>query len=268
MGGKGMRKTILLVLVCVISGCGTFNLGNVHPQTGKTAEQQQLDTLTCKDQANLAANTAARQTGDFLLGLTIVGTPFAIEREKAKEREVFAACLQARGYVVSPADGTTPTATATAATSEAPTPPVLGADKLALALPGGFAMKPLTDTMKNQGAVFFALNRTLDLGVMVSPVRHDGITDLTAFAQTKRANQADRLKEATFTEVTRLEVGGHNAVRYSATGTYNNVKITYVTTLIEGHDLIVIVNAWAGATNAQQHMPVLEGLADAVSGIP
>jgi hypothetical protein len=259
-----MRKTILLVLTCGISSCGTFPLGNVHPQAGRTAEQQQLDTLTCKDQANLAANTAARQTGDFFLGLTIVGTPFAIEREKAKEREVFTSCMQTRGYVVSPADGTTSTPTATGA---APTTPIPGADQLALALPDGFAMKPITDAMKGQGAVLFALNRTLDVGVMVFPVRHEGVTDLTAFAQTKRANQADRLKEATFTEITRLEVGGHHAARYGATGTYNNVKITYVTTLIEGHDLIVIVNAWAGATNAQQQMPVLEGLADAVSGI-
>ena len=55
-----MRKTILpaLLLVCGIAGCGTFTLGNVHPEASKTAEQQQLDTLTCKDQANLATNTA------------------------------------------------------------------------------------------------------------------------------------------------------------------------------------------------------------------
>jgi hypothetical protein len=37
-----------------VTGCGSFNLGNVRPQAGKTAEQQQLDTLTCKDQANIA----------------------------------------------------------------------------------------------------------------------------------------------------------------------------------------------------------------------
>jgi len=51
------------------------------------------------------------------------------------------------------------------------------------------------------------------------------------------------------------------------TGTFNNLKLTYVVTLIEGHDEIVIVNAWAGATNALQHMSVLESLADTVSGI-
>jgi hypothetical protein len=263
-----MQKSIMLVLLlaCGVTACGTYTLGNVHPQAGKSADQQQLDTLTCKDQANLAANTAGRQTGDFLLGLTIVGAPVAFEREKAKEREVFADCMKARGYVVTPPDGSAPTPNA-AATTPAPVQPVPGTDQLALALPAGFEMKAVPDNLKSGGTVFYALNRTLDIGMNVTPVRHEGITDLTAYASTKKAGQLDRLKDATSSEVTRFEVHGHNAARYSVTGTYGAVKITYVTTLIEGHDQIVIVNAWTGATNAQKQMTVLESLADGVSGI-
>jgi hypothetical protein len=71
-----------------------------------------------------------------------------------------------------------------------------------------------------------------------------------------------------FTEVTQLQVSGHNAARYTANVTYNNViKLTYVTTFIEGRDLVVIVYAWAGTTNTQQQMTLLEGLADTVLGI-
>lgn len=260
-----MCKSIwLAVLVCAVTACGTFNLGNVRPQPGKTAEQQQLDTLTCKDQASLAINSAGRETGDFLLGITIVGAPVAYEMDKAKQRQVFADCMQAHGYIVTPVDGAR---TATAARSAAPAPSVPGADQLAIALPSGFSMTALTDVMKRQGACFYALQRTLDVGLLVIPMRHEGITDLTAFALSKRADQADRLKNATFTDVRGLEIRGHHAARYSATGTVSNVKITYVTTLIEGHDEIVIVNAWAGATNAQQQMNLLESLADTVSGI-
>jgi hypothetical protein len=260
-----MHKTIMLVLAlaCGVAACGTFNLGNVHPQPGKTAEQQQLDTLTCKDQANLAVNSAGRQTGDFLLGLTIVGAPVAYEMDKSKQRQVFADCMQARGYAVSSPDGSAP----------APNPPVVaaqsisGAVHLSPSLPPDFEISPVTDTMRSQGATIFAVNRTLEIGLLIIPVRHEGITDLNAFAMTKRSGQADKLKDATFTDVSRLEVGGRNAARYSATGTYNNVRVTYVVTLIEGHEQIVIVNAWAGATNAQQQMPLLESLAGTVSGI-
>ena len=53
-----MHKTMwFAALACGMTACGTFNLGNVRPQAGKTAEQQQLDTLTCKDQASLAVNS-------------------------------------------------------------------------------------------------------------------------------------------------------------------------------------------------------------------
>jgi uncharacterized protein (DUF2342 family) len=50
-------------------------------------------------------------------------------------------------------------------------------------------------------------------------------------------------------------------------GISKNVKLTYVTTLIEGHDQIVVINAWTGATHALQQMPMLESLADMLSGI-
>jgi len=265
-----MRKTTLLaLLMCSIAACGTFNLGNVRPESGKSAEQQQLDTLTCKDQASLAVNSAGRQTGDFLLGLTIVGAPVAYEMDKAEQRQVFADCMHARGYVVTAADGSSiPARTMAAATpNPAPARPVPGADQIVIALPPGFVLRAIPDNLKSVGAIFDAMNRTLDIGMAVIPVSHEGVTDLTAFAQTRRASQSDRLKDATSTEVTRVEVGGHNAARYTVTGTSSNLKITYVTTFIEGQDQIIIVSAWTGATNAQQQMTLLEGLADTVSGI-
>lgn len=92
-------KIAVLTATLLCTACGTYNLGNVYPQAGKTKDQQQLDTLTCKDQAHIAARSGDRQVGNFLLGMTIVGAPVAIELEKTKSREVFAKCMQERGYV-------------------------------------------------------------------------------------------------------------------------------------------------------------------------
>jgi len=98
----GRTSTLLAALLC--AGCGTFQLASsVTPPEGKSKEQQQLDNLTCKDRAKLEANTTGRQTGAFVLGMTIVGAPVAFEMEKAKQREVFADCMQAMGYRVVPA---------------------------------------------------------------------------------------------------------------------------------------------------------------------
>ena len=102
-----IRLLPILVLPLVVAACGTFQLAsNTFAPAGKTPDQHQMDQLTCKDQASLAVNTAARQAGNFLLGMTIVGLPAAYELDKAKQREVFAQCMTARGYTVVPVDGT------------------------------------------------------------------------------------------------------------------------------------------------------------------
>jgi hypothetical protein len=258
------RIFLALLLTCGLAACGTYNLGNVRPQVTKTADQQQLDILTCKDQASLAVNSAGHQTADFFLGLTIVGAPVAYENDKTKARQVYADCMQARGYVVTLPDAKNPTASTPAATTPPPGP---GANQLALALPPGFAMAAVPEALMGKGVVFYAINRTLDIGLMVTPVRHEGIADLPAYAQTMRASQADRLTDATWSEVTHLEVNGRNAARYTVTGTHTNVKLTYVTTLVEGHDQIVVIDTWTGATNAHQQIAVLESIAGMLSGI-
>ena len=65
-----MRNGLIVMLV-LLSGCA-FSLGRVHPQEARSADQQQLDTLTCKDQARLADSTPGVFATGFLLGLTIV----------------------------------------------------------------------------------------------------------------------------------------------------------------------------------------------------
>ena len=108
------KYTVIGACTLALTGCGTFQLASgVIPLTSKTLEQQQLDNLQCKDQAKLEANTTGRQTGAFLLGMTIVGAPVAFELEKAKQREVFKSCMEAKGYrILPPNDGQTTTATA------------------------------------------------------------------------------------------------------------------------------------------------------------
>jgi hypothetical protein len=97
-------RYLTLVSVLFLTACGTFQLASaVYPPSGKSSQEQQTDTLVCKDRARLEANTAERQAGAFLLGMTIIGAPAAYELERAKQREVFAECMTALGYRVVPA---------------------------------------------------------------------------------------------------------------------------------------------------------------------
>lgn len=101
---KHILALVILSVVTTVSGCGTFPLGMTYAPADTTRQQHQLDVLTCQDQAKVAVNTAARQTGNHLLSMTIVGIPLAFELEKAKQREVFAQCMTARGYTVVPVE--------------------------------------------------------------------------------------------------------------------------------------------------------------------
>lgn len=98
-----MLKIATIASVVLLSGCATsFDLGKVHAQTPRTADQQQLDILTCKDQAVTAANSGGQQAKEFMLGLTVVGYPAAIKSDRDKQRFVFGKCMESKGYSVTP----------------------------------------------------------------------------------------------------------------------------------------------------------------------
>lgn len=119
-----VRAPLAVAVAVALAACGTFQLASsVIPLSPKSKEQQQLDNLSCKDQAKLEANTAGRQAGAFALGMTIVGVPVAFEMEKSKQREVYKSCMEARGYRVLPptdAPSSATPATAPAQTRVAP----------------------------------------------------------------------------------------------------------------------------------------------------
>lgn len=98
-----MYKIATFGIVVMLAGCATtFDLGKVHAQQGRTADQQQLDILTCKDQAHVAASGSGDYAKGFLLGLTVVGTPVALKMDRDKQRKMFGECMHAKGYDVTP----------------------------------------------------------------------------------------------------------------------------------------------------------------------
>lgn len=91
-------KLIVISLCIGLTGCGTFQLGTVAGD--KPTAQRDQDIVSCRDRAAAEANTTARAAASFLVGMTIVGAPLAAAEDMRKQREVFGACMQERGYVV------------------------------------------------------------------------------------------------------------------------------------------------------------------------
>lgn len=100
------RTKLILILPFFLVACGgTFQLaGGIGAPYGKTADQQQNDILFCKDQAHNEAGSNGQQAKAFMMGLTIIGAPIAIEQDKNLQREVFARCMTAKGYTIAPVE--------------------------------------------------------------------------------------------------------------------------------------------------------------------
>ena len=96
------RWMIVPTFALLCSGCA-FHLGQVQSQPGKTADQQTLDTLTCKDTARIAYYSSPAAAASFGLGMTIVGVPASIELEKSVKRQAFGKCMNERGYAIAQA---------------------------------------------------------------------------------------------------------------------------------------------------------------------
>jgi hypothetical protein len=97
---RQLVKASVIFPILFISGCGTFDLGMVYSVGGQSVAQRDNDMAVCKVKAYEAANSKERQVGNFVAGLTIIGTPFAIENEKKLQRKIFKECMEEKRYVV------------------------------------------------------------------------------------------------------------------------------------------------------------------------
>lgn len=263
-----VKTTAGIFILVTLTGCGTFNLGYVKPQTGKTPDQQMLDTLTCKDQARLATETAGKQVGDFLLGMTIIGAPMAYELDKKNKREFFKECMNTKGYEVIPADDDTTTQT-TSSPSISPSP-------IKILLPEGWSDEVVTPRMKNENVRFFALNKSKDVGVALSVFKRSEIGDTRQRFASRRMAQMNALDAVSATDMIAITLNGFQGLQTEVTGNLKTgikQRITYLQSAVEGTEEVVFITFWGLTNNHERNKPeflrilgTLTGIGNPVSG--
>lgn len=146
--------------------------------------------------------------------------------------------------------------------------PSADAAKVDLKLPEGWERKSLTETMVSGGASVFAVNKASDTAVLLSVARREGVTDLMAYAMSRRANQESKLLNPQSTEITRLDMNGRLAFRFEVAGySKGGLKVTFLYTIIEGTEQLAVVNAWTKSIDYPQQKEALEGLALKLVGL-
>lgn len=258
---KNIKIKIALLFLLTLTGCGTFNLGYVKPQAGKTPDQQMLDTLNCKDQARLATDEASNQVANFLLGMTIIGTPLAFETDKAKQRSVFKDCMNGKGYETIAADDDR-----TADNSSTPQAP---SSKVKITLSDGWTEEILTPKMKHEKAMFYALNKSKDIGVTIFIFKRSEVSDLQNTFDARRQAQMKALDNSVGTELSYFNLGTARGLQTEVTG---NLKVglkqrfTYLQSVIQGTDEVVFITFWGLTDGYAKNKPEFLNILGTLTG--
>jgi hypothetical protein len=141
------------------------------------------------------------------------------------------------------------------------------ASKLRLNLSGDWTSQPLTDQQKNNGWSWYAANKNIDVGLLFRGATRNGITDMATYVETRRIEMKPQAADAALSEVSRIEVNGHPAFRYTITGTQaNGQRVTVLVTFVDGSDEIAQLNTWTLAANFDHQRSVMEQLPENIVG--
>jgi hypothetical protein len=246
--------------ILLLSGCGTFSLGTAIPQTPKTANEQQLDTLECKDKARLAASTAERQVGAFLLGMTIIGVPAAFELEKSKQREVYKECMEGKRYKVASPDDAKPSDSLTVAPSTT----------AKIDVPAGWEKRDLTAVLTAGGGTLYMTNKTTESGFVMFTTKLEAITDADTYIKTRIASQMSSLENSTARDIVQTSIGGLPVTQVEVTGnlrTGQKLSLTYLLTFYEGSNEVILISMWSSAANFPNQRGEFQKILNTISGI-
>ncbi len=135
-------------------------------------------------------------------------------------------------------------------------------------VPDNWKEKPLSEVLKAGGTFLFMYEDQSKSGVIVSTKPRSEVADMDTFAATRVSSQLNKLKDSMATPVTKLDVNGMPAWRYEITGfSKSGMTLTYITTMYEGEEEIIVTSVWTKADQFAAQRPVLAGIADSLTGV-
>lgn len=189
-------------------------------------------------------------------GFGLIGAPAALIM-----RDNCVSNARANGFVPLDEGGTSPATGITKATAT-----YLG--KATISLPEGWTRT--TPPAVYTSVIDFAKNATYESFLLLSYIDKKQITDVSAYAETKKTAQISKLSEATFTETTKTDVKGRTAYVSDITGVLpsTGTKFHFRNTIIDDGGEILMLSVWETAANydgkVKDH---LDGIVDGLSGL-
>jgi hypothetical protein len=145
--------------------------------------------------------------------------------------------------------------------------------KAGVELPDDFQASALADVDRFNGYLLKATSKSLsNHGLMIAARTRKPNSDIRTIANAieQAALRNYALKDTASQRPENLTINNMAAVRFEVQGTLNGVfgqRITYIYTILEGDDEIVVVNAYGPADHVEAHRPELQQFAARVGGL-
>ena len=129
----------------------------------------------------------------------------------------------------------------------------------------------LTERQKFNGTLLYAKNTPADSGVFVTSIRKEAVPDIEKHVTATKARALSVMgDEAKQTDTEQLTINGARAWRFETDGKLKSAlssRYTYVMTILEGDNEVVLVNAWVNHLKGELSKDDVKKFAMSVNGI-
>lgn len=139
-----------------------------------------------------------------------------------------------------------------------------------LELSDDWQQRPLQAGQDPKVIVLFAVNKTTNTALTLGTIKRSELGDVAVFAKTRQVGLAGNLNDAKLGSIESITVGQLPAWRYTVTGNSkrgNQSSWTYMVTIYEGRDEVIIVNTWTTSANFELQQAEMHKIENGLSGV-
>ena len=163
-----------------------------------------------------------------------------------------------------------PTPTAKTVESKDPIVKEKASSNAQLELSDEWQQRPLVAGQDPKVVVLYAVNKTTNTALTFGTIKRSELGQVSVFAQTRQATLASNLTDPKLSSIESLRVGQLPAWRYTVTGNSkrgNQISWTYMVTIYEGRDEVIIVNTWTTSVNFELQQAEMHKIENGLSGV-
>ena len=130
--------------------------------------------------------------------------------------------------------------------------------------------RPLQPGQDPKVIVLFAANKTTNTALTLGTIKRSELGDISVFAKSRQAGLAANLNDPQLSPIDSLKIGDLPAWRYTVSGNAKRGKQaawTYMVTIYEGRDEVVIVNTWTLTANFPIQQDEMHKIENGLTGI-